>query len=436
LGIWPATDFRSQPHDPSATYVMIGVLLGAVAIGLLLAWRRRALGMPLYLLTGGCGILLVFALEHVGLSSPWLNAKAMAQGSPALVAAGVAGAAALFETGRRTEAMIACAAIAAGVLWSNGLAYSNAWLAPRGQLAELQTIGSRFAGQGPTLMTEPEVYGTRHFLRRIDPEGAADRRRRPIFLLNGQELAKGTYADLDQFQLGGILVYKTIVLRRSPSESRPPSPYHLVWSGRYYDVWQRPDSFPPILEHFRLGDAIQPGAVPSCSDVLRLAQIAGHSGRLVAAPRTPVIAVTLSNAVHPADWQADPTGLLSPTSAGTVEADVTVPSAGRYGVWLGGSFRDSLHIFVDGRVVAATGQHLNGLDVPLGSVALSPGVHRVALRFGGAGLSPGSGGLPWWTGPLLLSRDSDNPPLVSVPSGDAQALCGQNLDWIEAVGGQ
>ena len=31
--------------------------------------------------------------------------------------------------------------IAAGVLWSNGLAYSSAWLAPRAQLAELQAIG-------------------------------------------------------------------------------------------------------------------------------------------------------------------------------------------------------------------------------------------------------------------------------------------------------
>ena len=228
FGIWPATDFRSSPHDSTLTNVLIGVLLLAVVASLLFAWRRRAWAMPLYLVTAGGGILLLFALDHVGLSSPWLNAKGMAEGSPALVAAAVAGAAALFETGRRTEAAVIGAAIAVGVLWSNGLAYSNVWLAPRGQLAELESIGHRFAGQGPTLMTDPQYYGVRHFLRRMDPEGASDRRRRLVPLLDGQPLDRGTYADLDQFRLDGILVYKTLVLPHSPVESRPPSPYRLV----------------------------------------------------------------------------------------------------------------------------------------------------------------------------------------------------------------
>ena len=128
-------------------------------------------------------------------------------------------------------------------------------------------------------MTETEPYGVRHFLRNLDPEGAAERRRRLIPLLDGQGLAKGTYADLDQFQLEGVLVYKTLVLARSPSESRPPSVYRLVWSGRYYDVWQRPDAQPGILAHTPLGDAVQPGAVPPCEEVMRLATLAGPSGR-------------------------------------------------------------------------------------------------------------------------------------------------------------
>ena len=69
----------------------------------------------------------------------------MPRGWPGLTGAGrrrVAGAAAIFETGRRIEAAVIGAAIAVGVLWSNGLAYSNVWLAPRGQLAELQAIGT------------------------------------------------------------------------------------------------------------------------------------------------------------------------------------------------------------------------------------------------------------------------------------------------------
>src|SRR5439155_6207907 len=92
FGIWPATDFRSRPHDASVTYVLIGVLLAAAVASLLFAWRRRAAGIPLYLVTGGGGVLLIYSLDHVGLSSPWLNAKGMAEGSPALVAAAAAGA--------------------------------------------------------------------------------------------------------------------------------------------------------------------------------------------------------------------------------------------------------------------------------------------------------------------------------------------------------
>ena len=248
LGIWPAADFRNHPSDSPATYALIAILLVGVVAGVVLAWQRHAWGIPLYLTTGLGGFLVVRGLGQVGLSSPWLNAKAMAEASPAVVAAGVAGSAALLESGRRVEAVVIGSAIAAGVLWSNGLAYSDAWLAPRSQLAELESIGKRFAGQGPALMTDTEPYGVRHFLRSLDPEGAADRRRRLVPLLDGQGLAKGTYADLDQFQLAGILVYKTLVLDRSPLESRPPSDYRLVWSGRFYDVQAAAErAYPPIL---------------------------------------------------------------------------------------------------------------------------------------------------------------------------------------------
>ena len=55
-----------------------------------------------------------------------------------------------------------------------GRASCSSRLAPRARLAELDQVGTRFAGQGPTLMTETEPYGVRHFLRNLDPEGAAE----------------------------------------------------------------------------------------------------------------------------------------------------------------------------------------------------------------------------------------------------------------------
>ncbi len=41
------------------------------------------------------------------------------------------------------------AALVGGVAWSNALASSDARLAPREQLAELESIGEQFAGDGP-----------------------------------------------------------------------------------------------------------------------------------------------------------------------------------------------------------------------------------------------------------------------------------------------
>ena len=129
-------DFRNRPAELGITRVLIGVVILVAAFGLVVAWRRRTWGMPLYLATSLVGVLVVAGLEIVGLSSPWLNAKAMAQGAPAIVAAAVVGAACLIEAGRRVEGLVAVVLVAGGVLWSNTLAYSGAWLAPRSQMAE------------------------------------------------------------------------------------------------------------------------------------------------------------------------------------------------------------------------------------------------------------------------------------------------------------
>ena len=109
-----------------------------------------------------------------------------------------------------------------GVLWSGALAYRDVNLAPRDQLAELETIGHRIAGQGPTLMTEYQPYGVRHFLRDSEPEGASELRRRQVPLAGGGTLPKGATADTDRFRLAGLLAYRTLVLRRSPDPESPP----------------------------------------------------------------------------------------------------------------------------------------------------------------------------------------------------------------------
>ena len=159
--------------------------------------------------------------------------------------------------------------IAGGVLWSNVDQYHDVWLAPRGQLHELETIGHEFAGDGPALMTNYEPYGARHFLRRLDPEGASELRRRFDYLVDGTTLDKGASADIDRIRLDQVLVYRTLVLRRGPAASRPPSDYRLVWSGRWYEVWQRPVHPKRTIAAARAAREREPGrgAVPPCARV-------------------------------------------------------------------------------------------------------------------------------------------------------------------------
>jgi hypothetical protein len=433
FGIWPASDFRVDPTNLDATHILVGVAVAAALLGLGWAWHRRAWGLLLYVATVsiGCAAILDRA-------SPWVDAKAFATGSPAFLLAGLVGGAWLFERGRRTEAAVVLAAIAGGVLWSNAFAYHDVWLAPRRPLAELERIGKRFAGQGPTLMTEYQAYGVRHFLRKMDPEGASELRRRAIPLRNGQLLGTGLSADVDEFRPDVLLVYRSLVLRRSGVASRPPSAYVLVWRGRYYEVWQQRSGARPIIEHLPLGGALQPVATPACSDVLRLAGLAAAEGGLLATViRPPATVVELSRASHPATWQVsnDP-GIVVPTGPGTLDTDVDLTSTSRYALWLGGSFRGHLKLAVDGRVVGQARDQLNtyGEFTPLGEVPLPAGVHRLTLRYGGADLHPGSGGGDFPLGPLVLSRGDADRPVTYIRPGNARFLCGKSLDWVEALG--
>jgi hypothetical protein len=432
FGIWPTGDFRVDPHDLDVTHLLIGLVVVAGLLGLVIAWRRRANGFLTYVCgaTAGCFLVVAFG-------SPWIDAKALATASPVFILAGLAAGGAVLESRRRIEGALILAAILGGVLWSNALAYEDVNLAPHDRLAELESIGSRYAGQGPALMTDYEPYGVRHFLRRLDPEGASELRRRVIPLRNGKPLDKLQVADIDQFMLQGLLVYRTIVLRKSPVESRPPSPYRLVQSGRYYDVWQRLDAPSNVIEHLPLGDALHPTAPAPCPAVMRLAREAGRSGSLAAAVRSsdPIV-VDLAGATRPGSWL--PTqgvaGAVTPGSKGAVETLVHLPAPARYGIWVGGAFRRELDVLVDGKLVATQRDQLShaGQYIPLGDAPIAAGVHRVALRYGGEDLHPGSGEPPFYLGPLVLARPETSQVRLVNPR-DARSLCDRRLDWVEAL---
>ena len=408
FGIWPVGDFRVHPHDSAPAVVLIAVVIAAAAAGLWWAWRRRAWGLLTYALTAlfGC---LVFVL----ISSPWVGGKTLAMASPAVLAAAFAGAGALLASRRAVEAAVLTLAIAGGVLWSNVDQYHDVWLAPRGQLHELETIGHDFAGDGPALMTNYEPYGARHFLRSLDPEGASELRRRFDYLVDGTMLDKGGSTDIDRIRLDQTVVYRTLVLRRGPAASRPPSIYKLVWSGRWYEVWQRPvHPKRTIVRHIPLGNAAQAAGPVPCSPVKAL------RGTLLATAERP---------------QA--IGLGNPPPKGTSTLRVNIPVDGVYTAWLAGDWFGNASISIDGRKVGSLREELNwpGLYTDLGSTPVAAGPHDVGIRYDTGGWRPGSGGTPFAFGPAALSMVDAREPVIHVAPARAASLCGERLDWVEAL---
>jgi hypothetical protein len=431
LGVWPTGDFRFDPQQRGATWALLALAAAALAVGVTTAVRRPTRRLLVLL-----GATLVATVVVVAAGSPWLGAKALAVASPVALFTAAYGCALLLGSRRwTTVGALLGSVLAAGVLASSVLAYRAAWLAPYGQLAELQRIGERFAGQGPALMTEYQPYGVRHFLRRLDPEGASELRYRQVRLRSGGRLSKGEYADVDAFRLADLLVYRTLVLRRSPVASQPPSVYRLASRGHWYDVWTREDSR-RVLAHLPLGSPLDPLGRPRCAQVRRLAAKASGAGGTLTVPRTPApLVVPLAGAL-PAGWRrVSENGRVVPRRAGSLTVEVGVPAPGTYTLWTTGSVRGSLRALIDGRPVGVVGDQINepAMWNRVGEIRLAAGRHEIALQLTRSGLRPGVTDEGFELGPPALTRRADTRLRIVDPS-QAEALCVRRLDWIEAVG--
>jgi hypothetical protein len=425
-GVWPASDFRLEAAAETLVVLAVAALATAALAAVVVLARGRqwpAVGFTV-------GVAAV-CLAVCAVGSPWLDAKAMAIASPAVLFAALLGLG-LLRTGLLR---IVALGMAAGlVIWSAVAQWGGASLAPREQLAELEEIGDAVAGEGPTLMTEYSPYGARHFLREADPEAVSELRRRPIPRRDGQRVRKGDSIDTDLLDPAALGVYRTLVLRRSPAQSRPPAPYELVWRGDFYEAWRRPASADALPERLALGSRFDPVARPACADVLALAR---RAGELVAATRPDPVVVPLGGATYPDGWRLEPGArTLVPRGAGSIAAEVHLPGPGDYEIWLGGSVRPRVELLLDGEPAGEVRHELNnrGGYVSFGAADLAAGDHEVELRFGAADLHPGSGGPGLPVGPIVLTRaEAADSRLVRVESGRARELCGREWDWIEAA---
>jgi hypothetical protein len=429
MGIWLQGDYRFDPANRAwLTYVLgFTALLLAIA-GIVVIVRRRRAGPLVLVATAVVAWAVVSAV-----SSPYIDAKALVVLSPALV---LAACVALFAL-PRPIAITAAVVLGGALLVSDGLAYRVALIAPMDRLDELATIDKRFAGKGPVLVNEFEEY-TKHFMRRSrgsDPyEGWSAGRAQ---LIDTRLPVGGESWDLDQLRPEFVQRYALIATRRSPVASRPPSNYDRVYSGRFYEVWERHGPAP--LRHFPLGNPpLSASDEAPCSVVRQLAQQGDLIGYATARPTT----TNITKGPLPPGWYrvpADPL-TLDVGKGGEVATKVTDPIVqsvfARTPVrhWIRGSTFRKSRLVVDGMSLAIPRQ-LNGPNqwIEIGTTQARRTVQpTVVVQRPKRSLRPGDGRHDE-IGPVVSVAEIE-PIAMRVPSRNYRRLCKSfALDWIDVV---
>lgn len=340
FGVWLSDDFRLLPSggDLTLTYGLVGVVAVLSVLGFLSAMRRRALGVAIVVIAS----FVVWLVLPAGI---YIEAKLLAVLAPALVLTAVVGCAALAERGLRIEALLAAAILLGGILASDAMVYHGLYLAPKDRLSELESIGHRYSGRGPTMLAEFEEYG-KHFLRDADVYAPFDGYSGKALELRRPGPAYASWRDLDEMTLPFVQQFKLIVRRRSPSNSRPPASFRRVYEGDYYEVWENTGR-DHASEHLSVGALQDPAAVPDCRDIRALARRAG-SGQLVIATRPKPVFLAAELMQHPQAWTG--TSRLAANGPGELRTPFDAP-AGRYRVWVLGTFGRGADVIVDGRRV-------------------------------------------------------------------------------------
>ncbi|HEY4278320.1 MAG TPA: hypothetical protein VGM91_08885 [Conexibacter sp.] len=444
FGVWLGPSHRVDPSEHmTQTYALIGIVAVGAMLGLVWLVRQRRWSLLVWI-----GISLLVWLVLTPRATTWTAAKLLVLFSPVVLLTAFVGAFGRLGS-RRVEGLLLAVAIAGGVLASDGLLYHSTGLAPTTRFNELREIGQRYAGAVPTdpagrpqqvtLTPDFDEYAL-YLLRDLAPDGPGNARRLvPWMLTDGSGIPYGHTVDLDQLPDRDVQESKLIVVRRGGSKSRPPSDYRRVFSGDFYDVWQRDDAAKAPLLHLGLGNPVQPSGTPSCRVVRRFAQQARAAGatKLTVAPRQPDALVNLTRAKLDTNVTLNP--VFSPPMAswsgpGSLSATVNVPTAGAYRLWTQGTTGRRVQAFVDGRPAGSV-QSQSGGDgntLQFGEVTLTPGPHSIELVRGGGNLQPGNGDATNIGDIVLEPASAEAGALRTLPLSQWQSLCGGSFDWLEA----
>jgi hypothetical protein len=404
--------------------VLVGVL---VALGVAWAVARREPGPLLLVATSA-----VAALYLVPRLSPYAGGKVLALASPVAVFAAALGAWAVARRSAVAGALLALA-VAGGVLWSNAFAYHVVRLAPIDRLEALADAGEQVQDlRGLVLVNEPEEFA-KVYDGGANINTATEAITPRQIELRAPQGFQARYFDLDEHRLDYLQDFAAIIKRRSPDASRPPAEFRRLYANDWYEVWLREDGS-RVLEHLPLQDIHHAAVLPSCADVLALAERTGTGETLVAARPAATLLLDTARARRSAGWLPHPflPEMVVTATPGSATATVRATAEGRYRAWIAGSFSRPIDAEVDGeRVGDAAGVNNLGQWLPAGEVDLDPGGHRLRLRRPGGDLSPGDG-FQGELGPLAL-QVAGSSAVERVPPGRASSLCGKRWDWIERV---
>jgi hypothetical protein len=439
-GVWISGDYRFPQYahrGPSEALAVLVLVLAAA--GLVFAVRRRAWSVAWL---GVAGLVSLYYVAHR--YGPWIQFKADSLTAPISLLLAFAGIGALMQVSRRTVVgALPALVLAAGVLIGNALLYHDVTLAPYARLHNLQFIGERFAHQGPTLTPDFEEYAE-YYLRDDDQTSMVNG---PTLQLrpevNRATEPGGIFAyDLNEFTTSWLESFRTIVMRRNPLASRPPSNYSLVYLSPYYEVWQRKQPAATVYAHVPLAGAAGAHSAAACASVAAAARKVGPSAR-IAYTATPAGYVQLdgSNTVIHGALQ-DAGGTIIGRGAGSAERDQVIPAARRYDFYLAGSFGRPVNVSVDGQHVGTAAYQVSypGEWLLIGSRRLSARIHKVDITRGGISLHPGNGdgvdGFNDTIGPLvIIPAQPSVPPLRYTSVSELPRLCrsAPRLNWVEVV---
>lgn len=431
FGAWLRGSYKALPVGASLspTYILIGVTAGAALLGIFwVVWTGQRV-----LAAWVAAMLLVWLVVSQD-STTWVSAKTLMLSSPIVMLLAWSGVAAL-ANGRlrwvlRPLAALLALVIFGGVAASDALQYHESDLAPTARFDELAQIDSRFAGRGPALFTDFDEYSL-YLLSDIGVAG-------PDFIYPPAALAG--YAryrypvELDRLPPGLLLGYPLIITRLDPAEERPPSAYRLLWRGSYYEVWGRRPGAPPALADEPLSGTLS----EQCTRIHGLAGLAAAQGaHLVAAAAPKLLEADIDHSIRPLAWGRMHQGVQL-VGAGTLSVPVTLPRSGVWQVWLQGQIMPTLHVAINGHPIGALSAQLGGNSVvpntltPL-TISIARGTYTFSISRAGVDLSPGNGGSAALFHVLLTQNASAQQALHVVAPARWHALCGRQLEWIEAI---